>query len=118
MQVERGQDLPPIALKTLTKYCGFYNAHNQINGSNQTTNLGVRSSNLFGRATSAIRHRLQQPPTSSADSITLHLQVAHASRSRLRVRARSPRYRTGRADQARIVHDSQNNGRAAPLYQR
>jgi len=50
MQVERGQDLPPIALKTLTKYCGFYNAHNEINGSNQTTNLGVRSSNLFGRA--------------------------------------------------------------------
>jgi hypothetical protein len=40
----------PIALKTLGKYCGFYNAHNEINGSNQTTNLGVRSSNLFGRA--------------------------------------------------------------------
>jgi hypothetical protein len=52
MQVERGQDLPPIALKTLTKYRGFYNAHNEINGSNQTTNLGVRSSNLFGRANS------------------------------------------------------------------
>jgi hypothetical protein len=50
MQVERGQNLPPIALKTLTKYCGFYNAHNEIKGSNQTTNLGVRSSNLFGRA--------------------------------------------------------------------
>src|SRR6516225_7898699 len=36
----KGQDLPRIALKTLTKYCGFYNAPNEIKVSNQTTNLG------------------------------------------------------------------------------
>jgi hypothetical protein len=46
----KGAGLPSIALKTLTNYCGFYNARNEIKGSNQTTNLGVRSSNLFGRA--------------------------------------------------------------------
>jgi hypothetical protein len=50
MTGRKGQELPPTALKTLTDYSGFYNAHNEINVSNQTTNLGVRSSNLFGRA--------------------------------------------------------------------
>ena len=46
----KGQDLPPTALKTLADYYRFYNDLNQINGSDQTTNLGVRSSNLFGHA--------------------------------------------------------------------
>jgi len=47
---DAGRKGAPIALKTLADYYRFYNDLNQINGSNQTTNLGVRSSNLFGRA--------------------------------------------------------------------
>jgi hypothetical protein len=39
-------------LKTLPHCSEFYNAPNEIRGSNQTTNLGVRSSNLFGHAIS------------------------------------------------------------------
>jgi hypothetical protein len=39
-----------MALKTLPDCPEFYNASNEIKGSNQTTNLGVGSSNLFGRA--------------------------------------------------------------------
>jgi hypothetical protein len=38
------------ALKTLPDCSEFYNAPNEIKGSTQTTNPGVRSSNLFGRA--------------------------------------------------------------------
>jgi hypothetical protein len=45
-----GRNSPRTALKTLTDFSGFYNAPNEINGANQTTNLGIRSSNLFGRA--------------------------------------------------------------------
>jgi len=47
---DAGRKGAPIALKTLADYYRFYNDLNQINGSHQTTNLGVRSSNLFGRA--------------------------------------------------------------------
>ena len=39
-----------MALKTLPDCPEFYNAPNEIKGLNQTTNLEVRSSNLFGRA--------------------------------------------------------------------
>jgi hypothetical protein len=46
----RLRHVAPMALKTLPDCPEFYNAPNQIKGSNQTTNLGVRSSNLFGRA--------------------------------------------------------------------
>ena len=46
----KGQDRPFTAPKTLPVFSGFYNKPNKIKGRNQTTNLGVRSSNLFGRA--------------------------------------------------------------------
>jgi len=49
------RNAPPMALKTLPDCPAFYNAPNEIKGSNQTTNLGVRSSNLFGRATKALK---------------------------------------------------------------
>jgi hypothetical protein len=49
-RVEKLRNAAPMALKTLPDCPEFYNAPNEIKDSNQTTNLGVRSSNLFGRA--------------------------------------------------------------------
>jgi len=45
-----------MALKTLPDCPEFYNAPNEIKGLNQTTNLEVRSSNLFGRANTTSVH--------------------------------------------------------------
>jgi hypothetical protein len=51
-RVEKLRNAAPMVLKTLADCPAFYNAPNEIKGSNLTTNLGVRRSNLFGRATS------------------------------------------------------------------
>jgi hypothetical protein len=65
MAGRKDQEIPPTALKTLTDYSGFYNAYNEINVPNQTTNLGVRSSNLFGRANSTSTIGRRTAPTSA-----------------------------------------------------
>jgi hypothetical protein len=54
-RVEKLRHAAPMALKILPDCPEFYNAPNEIKGSNQTTNLGGRSSNLFGRATVRFR---------------------------------------------------------------